>query len=305
MNWLEVSLQADGEAAEAIADLLSQYGYQGVAIEQLGIEDPAWEEDLPLPTHVIIRAYFPDDDAAPALRGKLEDGLHHLARLYPGVPTAPTYTQVKEENWAEAWKVNYKPLRIGKHIYVRPQWLEGDPQPDDIEIVLDPGVAFGTGTHPSTQLCLASLEEAAPLPPRVLDLGSGSGILAIAALKLGASHVWALDIDPMAVKSTQDNAALNDLSEQITAQQGSLESLITSSRRFGLIVVNILAKTIIPMCEQGIGSLVQPGGIGIFAGIIQEQADDVEAALRATGLTPYRRRVSGDWVAIEAKRPAE
>ena len=304
MNWIEVSLQTDGEAAEAIADLLQQYGYQGVVIEQIDIEGDEWENELPPPASLIVRAYLPDDDQVEERKRQLENGLHHLARIYP-MPETPTYRPIAEENWAEAWKAHYKPLRLGRRIYIRPAWLEGSPHPGDVEIVLDPGAAFGTGTHPSTQLCLLAMEDAAPLPPRVLDLGCGSGILSIAAAKLGAAHVWALDIDPLAVKATQENAALNNLMESITAQQGSLESLLHSPRRFGLILVNILAKTIIPMCQQGMGHLVQPGGMGIFSGIIAEQADDVEAALRATGLVPYRRRTMGDWVAIEARRSTD
>lgn len=302
MNWIEVALTADGEAAEAIADLLGQYGYQGVVIEHSGLPDDMWEDAVPASPTVTVRAYLPDDDAAPATQVRLESGLRHLHRIWPGVPQTPTYRQVKDEDWAEAWKAHYKPLRIGPCLYIRPAWLEPSARPDDIEIILDPGMAFGTGTHPSTQLCLLALQDLAPPPPRVLDLGCGSGILAIAAAKLGAAHTWALDTDPIAVQATSENAARNGVSDAITAQQGSLENLLSSPRRFGLILVNILAKIIIPMCEQGLGNLVQPGGVGVFAGIIEEQADDVEAALRATGLTPYRRRASGDWVAIEARR---
>ena len=305
MDWIEVALQSDGEAIEAIADLLQQYGYQGVAIEQLGIHGDAWEDELPPPSEMIVRAYLPADTQAPALKQKLEDGLGYLAQIYPNVPREPAYHNVDDEDWAEAWKAHYHPLHIGRAIYIRPEWEQEPAASGDIEIVLDPGMAFGTGTHPSTQFCLIALEDQPrPLPARVLDLGCGSGVLSIAAAKLGADHIWGLDIDALAVRSTRENAALNGVAEQITAEQGSLESLVASPRRFGLILVNILAKTIIPMCEQGLGQLVQPGGVGIFSGIIEEQADDVEAALRAAGLTPYRRRLMGDWVGIEARREA-
>jgi ribosomal protein L11 methyltransferase len=303
MDWIEVALRSDGEAVEAIADLLQQYGYQGVAIQQLGIVGEAWEDELPPSTGMIVRAYLPNDSQAPTLKQKLEDGLGYLAQIYPAVPREPAYRLVNDEDWAEAWKTHYHPLHIGRAIYIRPQWEHEAPAPDDIEIVLDPGMAFGTGTHPSTQLCLIALEDQPrPLPTRVLDLGCGSGVLAIAAAKLGAEHVWGLDIDQLAIQSTQENAILNGVSDRITAEQGSLDSLIASPRRFGLILVNILAKTIIPMCEQGLGHVVQPGGVGIFSGIIEEQAADVEAALRAAGLIPTRRRTMGDWVSIEARR---
>lgn len=301
MNWIEVSLETDGEAAEAIADLMQQYGYQGVVIEQVGVGGDAWEYELPPPDSLIVRAYLPDDNQATDIRRKLEDGLRYLGQIYP-VPQQPTYRSVAEDNWAEAWKVHYKPLRIGRHLYIRPAWLAGTPEPDDVEIVLDPGVAFGTGTHPSTQLCLIALETLAPPPNRVLDLGCGSGILAIAAARLGAARVLALDTDGQAVDATGKNAALNDLTDRITAQQGSLEMLLDSGQQFDLALVNILAKVIVPMCEQGLGQVIAPGGAAVFSGLIQDQADEVEAALRATGLTPYRRRTMGDWVGIEAKR---
>ncbi len=301
MNWIEASLQTDGEAAEAIADLLQQYGYQGVVIEQVGLGGDAWEYELPPPEHLIVRAYLPEDDQAAAIQRKLETGLHHLGQIYP-VPQQPTYRRVPEEDWAEAWKVHYKPLRIGRHLYIRPAWLEGAPDPADVEVVLDPGVAFGTGTHPSTQLCLIALETLAPPPARVLDLGCGSGILAITAARLGAAHVWALDTDAQAVSATNNNVALNHLTDRITAQQGSLDTLLDSGQQFELALVNILAKVIIPMCKQGLGRIIAPGGVAVFSGLIQEQVEEVEAALRATGLNPYRRRTMGEWVGIEAKR---
>ncbi len=303
MNWIEVSIDADGEAAEAVADLLAQYGYQGVVIEQLGFISDTWEDEVPAPGQLRIRAYLPDDSEAPALKAKLEDGLRYLARIYP-FPWQPTYGSVREEDWAEAWKVHYKPLRIGKRIYIRPEWIEETPAEGEIEIVLDPGVAFGTGTHPSTQLCLMCLEDHSPAPAEVLDLGCGSGILGIAAVKLGAVHVHGVDTDAMAVRSTMENAALNSVTDRITATRGSLSDVLASGNKYGLILVNILAKVIIPMCEEGLGDVVEPGGIAIFSGIIDEQAEDVEAALRGTGLIPFKRRIMGDWVGIEARREA-
>jgi ribosomal protein L11 methyltransferase len=304
MQWIEVSLETGGEAAEVIADLMQQYGYQGVAIEQLGIEGDAWEEDLSsLPDSFIVRAYLPDDSEAAVRKKKLEDGLHYLRQISPDVPTEPNYEVVQEEDWAEAWKTHYRPLVVGNHFYIRPEWVEGKPDEGDIEIILDPGMAFGTGTHPSTQLCMIALEAQPTMPERVLDLGCGSGILAIGAAKRGATDIWALDTDGLAVKSTTDNARINGVLDVMTIQQGTLDNLLeTRQDYFELILVNILAKIIIPMCDQGLGSIVKPGGTAIFSGIIDEQADDVEAALRRTGLIPYKRHAMADWVGIEARR---
>jgi ribosomal protein L11 methyltransferase len=303
MDWIEVALNTDGESAEAIADLLHQYGYQGVAIEQLGIDGDAWEDDLVyLPARVIVRAYIPDDDQAAGLKARLEKGLGYLHQIRETVPQTPTYKMVEDEDWSEAWKVHYRPLRIGEHFYIRPEWIEEAPKPTDVEIILDPGSAFGTGTHPSTQLCLVGVEAQQPMPPRVLDLGCGSGILAIGAAKLGATDIWAIDTDELAVKATQHNATLNSVLDVMTVQQGSLQNVLDKPDYFDLILVNILAKIIIPMCAQGLGSIVKPGGIAVFSGIIDEQGDAVEAALRTTGLIPFQRRQMADWIAIEARR---
>lgn len=303
MDWIEVSLEAGGEAAEAIADLMQQYGYQGVAIEQLGIDGDAWEEELKfLPPRVIVRAYVPQDTQFLTLKQKLMDGLRYLHRIFPSVPTEPAFGTVREEDWAEAWKAHYKPLRVGNRFFIRPEWTEAPSSPDDMEIVLDPGMAFGTGTHPSTQLCLIGLEQQDVAGKTVLDLGCGSGILSIAAVRMGATSIRAVDTDSLAVKSTAENAARNGVADYFTIEEGSLDLLLAEGAEFDIILVNILARIIIPMCEQGLGKVVKPGGVAVFSGIIEDQADDVETALRATGLTPIKRHHMADWVGIEARR---
>jgi ribosomal protein L11 methyltransferase len=191
-------------------------------------------------------------------------------------------------------------------VYIRPSWIEvDDASESDVLIALDPGMAFGTGTHPSTQLCLIACEDILEAHPGwdVLDLGCGSGILSIAAAKLGAGKILALDTDDIAVRVTNENATINGVADRIQAQSGSLASLTHAARRFDLALVNILAKVIIQMCDEGLGTVIRPGGVAVFGGIIHDQADEVEAALIKTGLEPYRRLTSGDWTVIEASRP--
>jgi ribosomal protein L11 methyltransferase len=302
MDWIEVALSVDGEAAEVVADLLQRYGHQGVAIEQEDIPPEQWDDgEAQTAQRLTVRAYLPADYRAEEAKLRLETALGHMSLLYP-MPT-PMYRTVKEEDWAEAWKAHYHPIRVGRKLYIRPLWVEVDSRPGDVVLALDPGMAFGTGTHPSTQLCLESLEDNIEPAARVLDLGCGSGILSIAAAKLGAAHVLALDIDPIAVEVAQKNIEQNLASDRVTVQAGSLESVIGSARRFDLIVVNILAKVIIQMCKQHLGDVVRPGGRAIFSGIIHDQAAEVETALRQTGLEPYARRQQGDWILIEAQRP--
>lgn len=300
--WLEVSLQVDGEAAEATAEVLQRYGYQGVAIEQEGIMPDAWSDDeLPPPQKLIIRAYLPVDDELETKKANLEAALGYMNLMYP-MPQ-PVYRQVAEEDWAEAWKAHYHPVRLGRRLLVRPLWIDVETGPDDIVVALDPGMAFGTGTHPTTHLCLEALEDLTQPGAQVLDLGCGSGILTIAAAKLGAAHVLAVDNDPIAVRTTIENAAQNGVSDRITAQEGSLDTVLGSARRFDLVAANLIAKIILNMSEQGLGEIVRPGGVAVFSGIIQEQVAEIEAALRKCGLEPYRQRAMGDWVAIEARRP--
>lgn len=305
-QWMEVKIEADPETAESVADLLQRYGHQGVLIERDGFTFELWEEDVPPATTFTVRAYFPLDERTPDMQQQIQDALRYLRMIQP--IGEPVFSTVDEEDWAEAWKKHYQPLRVGQRIFIRPRWIDDlETAPDDIIISLDPGMAFGTGTHPSTQLCLIATEALQIGRPglRILDLGCGSGILSIAAAKLDAVEVLALDTDPIAVKATIENAADNGVADKIEALEGSLETIIRSARRFDIALVNILAKVIIRMCDEGLGQVVRPGGVGVFGGIIQDQADEVEAALRKTGLEPYKRRPQGEWVVIEARRPLE
>lgn len=301
-RWIEITLRVDGEAAEAAAELLNRYGYQGVAVEHEGIPPDKLDEDqVPPATTLAVRAYLPDDERAPEAQRQLTEALGYMRMMYP-FPD-PTYRTVEEADWAEAWKANYHPIRLGRRILIRPLWVEVETTPDDVVIALDPGMAFGTGTHPTTQLCLEAVEDHVLPGMRVLDLGTGSGILAIAAAKLGAADVLAVDIDSVAVEVGIENVAQNGVSDRITVQEGSLDSVLHSARRFDILLANILARVIIAMCDQPLADVIRPGGVGIFSGIILDQADDVEAALRRTGLQPVNRRQQGDWVVIEARRP--
>ncbi|MCY3796292.1 MAG: 50S ribosomal protein L11 methyltransferase [Chloroflexi bacterium] len=303
-RWIEVSLRADGESAEAIADVLARYGHQGVSIEQVGIPPDAWDEtEVPPPQQLMLRAYFPHDDQLETTKQELEAALGYMRLMYP-MPS-PDYRALDAQDWAEAWKAHYQPIRIGKRLLIRPLWIDLTLAAGDIEIALDPGMAFGTGTHPTTQLCLEALERLLDPAQDVLDLGSGSGILAIAAAKLGARKALALDIDPIAVEATAANAKANGVSGKVIAEQGSLDIVLGSARRFDLAVVNILARIILQLAEQRLGEIVRPGGTVICSGIIDTQLVEVEEALRRSGLQPYARRQQGDWVLVEAKRPED
>lgn len=300
MDWIEITLHTPAHLTDTVANVLGDVGYQGVAIERADIPDTdPWDEaNIPPAQRHIIRGYIPADEHAPATQQAIQAAFARLA--LPIEP--PVFRSVEEEDWSQAWKAHYHALRLGERMVVRPAWEPAELRPGDIEIVLDPGMAFGTGTHPTTQLCLRAME---PLPfagATVLDLGTGSGILAVAASKLGAKHIYAVDNDPVAVEAAAENVERNGTADAVELATGSLAEVLARSQPVDIALVNILARVIIPMCDQGLGNVLRPGGKGLFGGLIVSQVDEVEAALRRTGLTPTARAQQGDWVLIEAVR---
>lgn len=299
--WLEVSVITDGEGAEALAETLRPFAYNdGVVLEQLGDEsNPAHDA---LETAVTVKIYLPESKDSPEIRQRLEEILYHMGRLYPIPP--PTFRKLKEEDWANAWKAHYRPFRIGKKIWIQPSWIgqeeqadDGDfAQPDDVVLVLDPGMAFGTGLHPTTQMCLQALEKVVKPNLSILDVGTGSGILSIAAAKLGAGQIRAFDTDELAVKTTHSNALQNGI-EGINIHQGILEDVPLT--KWDVVVVNILAHVIISLIvNDRLLEYVAQNGKLILSGIIEEQLVHVETAvLQANGRIIEKFQVR-DWICL-------
>ena len=301
-EWLEVCVMTEPETAEAVSEVLSRYAPNGVALEQLardiglGAEEGVAQDLEPI---VAVRAYVPMDETVAARRQQIEEALWHLSRIAP-IPE-PTFRVVAESDWATAWKEHYHVAHLGERFVIKPSWREYAAQPHEIVLELDPGMAFGTGLHPTTQMCLAAIEQYARPEMRVLDLGTGSGILAIAAAKLGVKSIVALDNDPVAVKAAIENVALNHVEAAVRCCVGSLAEAAADT--YDLIVVNILARVIIALCEDGLGRVVGAGGLAIFAGLIDTQEYGVRAALTAHGLTVIDRRQDKDWVGLIARAP--
>ena len=304
MYWLEVSVRTDGEGAEAVAEVLRPFAYQeSVVLEQLGDESTADPDALE--PFVTVKIYVPEDDDSPALRRRIEEILYHLGRLYP-LPE-PGFHELADEDWANAWKDHYRPFRLGRRIKIRPAWLAHEPdedtRPDDVTLTLDPGMAFGTGLHPTTQGCLQALEACVTAGMSVLDAGTGSGILAIAAVKLGAATVAAFDTDALAIRATEENAERNGILGFIQTWRGELDSVreMTGRAQWDVVVANILAPVIIRLLdEKGLLGYVAPGGRLILSGIIEEQRPAVEIALVAAGGYVQQTITAGDWVTLIA-----
>lgn len=310
-SWLEVAFWMNGELAEAVSEVLSRFAPNGVAIEA---EIQGFTPDgQGIPSGKMkVCAYLPVNAELEQKKQELEQALWYLGRIQ-AIPQ-PQYQIIHETDWSEAWKTHYHPLPIGRQLIVVPAWLE-NPQPKRIAIRMDPGMAFGTGTHPSTQLCLELIEEfllsasrqISNQPIKMIDVGCGSGILSIAALKCGAAQVLAVDTDDLAIRATRENARANDVLEMIECGKGSVEQILSgqfSLQQAELVIANILAPIILTLFDQGLAKLVLPGGILILAGILDEQTKDIEEALGNNGFHSISKRQSGDWVALSAIKGA-
>ncbi|MBI4762080.1 MAG: 50S ribosomal protein L11 methyltransferase [Chloroflexota bacterium] len=309
MNWLEVSLTVDGELAEAVADVLARFAPNGVMTEQGVTYNDAEDAGTPVGP-VTVRAYLEVNDQLEETRQKLEEALFYLGMIRP-LP-APAYRQIADQNWMEAWKGHYKPIPIGRRLLILPAWMES-PDPSRIAIKIDPGMAFGTGTHPTTQLCLELMEGSIETLKvsetfRVfdaIDVGCGSGILSIAALKLGARKVLGVDIDEESVKNSRENAETNGIGDELVLGVGSVQEILDGKFAFKsapLVVANILAPVIVRLFDAGLAELVEPGGALILSGILQEQEKSVIEAGQAKGLKMTEHRQIGDWVALTMSR---
>jgi ribosomal protein L11 methyltransferase len=315
MNWLEVSLTVNGELAEAVADVFARFAYSGVMMEQ-GVQYMDAEDPGTPAGPITVRAYLEMDEKIEETRQKLEESLYYLGMIQP-LPAA-SYKQIADQNWMEAWKQQYKPILIGERLLILPAWMDS-PEPNRVAIKIDPGMAFGTGTHPTTQLCLELMEKYLDDRPRtrdhsssivhgpwsVIDVGCGSGILSIAAIKLGASSAMGVDIDAESIINARANADTNGVGDQLILGVGSVQEIREgrfAHRKAPLVLANILAPVIIRLFEAGLAELIEDGGALILSGILQEQAQGVIEAAQAQGLRMIERKQMGDWVALTVSR---
>jgi len=296
-KWLQVSLTVDGELAEAVSEVLDRFTSGGVVVETNVKYNNA--EDIGTPYGPVkVYGYLVIDEQLEDNRRKLEEALWHLNTILP-LPQAE-YKEIQDENWMAAWKDHYHPIPIGRRLLILPAWIEQQ-DPERIAVKIDPSMAFGTGTHPSTQLCMELVEDYTRAAQPVIDIGCGSGILSIAAIKMGASRALGVDIDAASVKATRENSSANGVLDQVEVGLGSVQEIqkgVFSIRRAPLVLANILAPVLIHLFDDGMADLVAPGGNIILAGILAEQAAGVRAAAEAYGLRFIEQRQIGDWVAL-------
>ena len=314
MNWLEVSVNTHSESVEVVSSILIELGSKGVSIEdpldyyQLTDEQLEWlkvqQKDLYETDTVIVKGYFQPSqwlkDSANLLHEKLEE-----IKIY-GLQTGPLFIQVKEvgeEDWANAWKQYYFPVRVTRFLTVVPSWIDYEKEQDDeLLIEIDPGLAFGTGTHPTTQLSLTALEQTIRGNESVLDVGTGSGVLSIASKLLGASKVTAFDIDEMATRVAKENIALNPTIGEIEVFENNL--LVGVDQKSDLIVANILAEILLQMPEDAYRNLKDDGSL-ILSGIIESKANEVKEAYEKAGFTLVERMTMKEWNCFIMKKDVE
>ncbi|PNQ83993.1 50S ribosomal protein L11 methyltransferase [Paenibacillus polymyxa] len=320
MLWNEITIHTSEEAVEMISNFLHEAGAGGVSIEESGSlnkpRDTSYGQwyDRPLNDipegQAIIKGYFAEEVDMDSVRAQIEPRVEQL-RTFDIDPGEVRYElkTVHEDDWANAWKQYFKPLRVSDRLTIKPTWEEYEPASEDEKIIeLDPGMAFGTGTHPTTSLCLRTLESVIQGGEEVIDVGTGSGILAIGAIKLGAKHVLALDLDPVAVSSARENTRLNGLEERITIKESDLLSVLNASDPtlgiqlpVKLVVANILAEIILLFIDDVYNAL-QPGGIYIASGIWKNKEEAVETALKAAGFEITEINRDEDWLAFVARK---
>lgn len=306
VKWIEVSFITNGELAEALADVLGRFVSNGVVVEKITVFNPNSQENEPT-GDIKVAGYLPANHNLEGNRQKFEEALWYLGRISP-LPQAE-YRPISDDDWMSAWKQHYQPLTIGENILILPAWKTPKPYETRTTIRINPAMAFGTGTHPTTQLCLRLLEHHInPGIEEVIDIGCGSGILSIAALKMGAHRVLAVDIDSQAVASTLENAEINQLNpDSLEVGIGSVEEILTgrfSITQAPLVLVNILAPIIERLFNQGLENLVNEGGTLLLSGILLDQETNLLQAAQQAGFQLIERKADEDWVSFAMVKQA-
>lgn len=309
MKWIEIRIKTTEEAYDAISDMLTSIGAGGVVIEDPNdirreIENPnsldyAGNEFLSsLGEDVIIKAYFSGQENINELLQLIKEKISIISNFLDTGEGYAGYSEIDDEDWSAAWKKHYRPFHLSGQIVIKPSWENYEGKDNEIVIELDPGMAFGTGTHETTKMCAQLLEKYLRSDDTVIDVGCGTGILSIIAAKLGANHISAVDVDQVAVKVTEENCRLNGVDNFVSPSKGVLSDL--DKVKVDLIVANIIADVIIDLSEVA-GDYLKQGGLFITSGIIKERKEEVLKAYLENGFTFETAEELGEWVAMVFK----
>lgn len=303
-SWIEVSLLVEDELAETVAEVLTRYLSRGVVIERPAEEESGGDRGR---DEVRVTGYLAQDAQFEERKKKIRQALYYLGRIRP-LPE-PEFREIESEDWATAWQERYRPLQLGGRLMIVPTWLE-NPQPALVPLYLDPGMAFGSGTHPSTQLALELIVQVLELDPpeAVLDIGCGSGILSIAAVKLGAGRAVGVDVDPESVRIARDNAAANGVGEQTDFQTGSVPEIRAGQfalRKAPLVAANLIAPLLHQLLDQGLTEIVAAGGHLVLSGLLEKQAEPIIRKLGERQVEVLDRKQQADWVGLLCGRPPD
>ena len=311
MNWIELIVHTTTVGSDWVSDCLMELGATGTMIEdKADIPDPSkphgiWEIIDPkllddMPEDVLVHAWFVPDSSFPSILSGLQGRLDAMRQERADFGSLLTDTRtVSEDSWAEVWKKYYKPFYAGDHLVIKPTWEDFSPAPGDRVIEIDPGMAFGSGTHETTGMCISLLEETVRGGERIIDVGTGSGILAIAAALLGAGHVLAVDIDPDAVRVASENVAHNHVENVVTVLEGDLLKDVPDTCE--ICVANIISDIIISFAAP-LKEHILPGGLFICSGIVNVRAEEVRQALLAAGFEILKTEHKGEWTAFLSRR---
>lgn len=313
MKWIEIQVKTTTEASEIVTNLLYESGAEGLAIEDPNVifefekkpgdwycaEDDVNNYDF---EGILIKGYLQKSDDLVDKIELLKQNIKNISTYDIDYgPGEVTITEVEDSDWAEEWKKYYKPKRVGKHIIIKPTWEEFDAKTDDIVVEIDPGMSFGTGTHETTMLCMQRLEKYVHQYDTVIDVGCGTGVLAIVAAKLGALNTLAIDLDEDAVRIAKENIEINGMKNRITVKHGNLLDMI--DLKANVIVGNLLAEIVV-MLADGIKNFLEEDGVFIASGIILDRIDLVVDALETNGLEIVEIQKMGEWACI-VSRPCE
>ena len=298
-KWLELSVYAPREFVEPLTSLFLKYGHAGVAVEEPGGFNPDEGESPPDSGHVRVVTYLPVGPTTRSREGSIDVGVRLMAQLGP--VSMLQSRDVDEADWQNAWREHFHILHVGSRTVIVPTWRSYSPSPGDVVIELDPGMAFGTGHHPTTTMCLAALEELVSPGCSVLDLGCGSGILSIAAARLGASDVLALDIDATAAETAAANVRQNGVDAVVTVGEGTLPHVSLRPGGYDIVVANI-SSTVIGDLAFSIARAARHEGTVVASGVLDHAKGPVVERLEEAGLSVEGVEVDGDWVALRLVR---